>query len=63
MLKLRQTPEPTLRMVHLCTICCKPMHPTDETTTAFEVTYHTTCLTGVDMSASEEPLIEPNSDN
>jgi len=58
-LKLRQTPEPTLRMVHICTVCCQEMKPTDDTTTAFEVTYHTTCLTGVDMSASEEPLINP----
>lgn len=63
MLKLRETEDPILRHLHLCTICCKPLRPTDDTTTAFLVTYHTTCLTGVDMSASEEPIIEPNENN
>jgi hypothetical protein len=63
MLKLRETPEPTLRVVHICTICTKPIHPMDETTTAFEVTYHTACLTGVDMSASEEALTDPATEN
>jgi len=59
MLKLRETPEPTLRMLHICTICCQPMRPTDETTTASEVTYHTRCFRSVDMSPSEEPQMQP----
>lgn len=53
MLKLRETPEPTLRVVHICTICCQPIRPTDETTTAHLVTYHTTCFRQVDWSGPE----------
>lgn len=53
MLKLRPTPEPTLRVVHLCTVCGQELKATDETTTLYDCTYHTRCAHVVHAAEQE----------
>jgi len=51
------------REVHICTVCGEEMKAHQETTTLCDVTYHTRCFRAVDMTPSEEPHMEPTTDN